>query len=81
MRLAMDGRAVDTYRFRELALPCGASSRAPGSRVAIALGPRDAWEAPMSKQAVPAQQAMDEGWLRMWTYDAWLDYARAMSGV
>ena len=81
VRLAMDGRAVDTYRFRELALPCGASSRAPGSRVAIALGPRDAWEAPMSKQAVPAQQAMDEGWLRMWTYDAWLDYARAMSGV
>ena len=23
VRLAMDGRAVDTYRFRELALPCG----------------------------------------------------------
>ena len=81
VRLAMDGRAVDTYRFRELALPCGASSHAPGSRVAVALGPCDAREAPMAKQAVPAQQAMDEGWLRMWTYDAWLDYAWAMSGV
>lgn len=79
--LAMDDRAVDTYRFREVALPCGASSHAPGSRVAVALGPCSAWDGPMAKQAVPAQQAMDEGWLRMWTYDSLLDYARAMSGV
>lgn len=81
LTLAMDDRAVDTYRFRELALPCGASHHAPGSRVAVALGPSSAWDAPMTRQAVSAQQAIDEGWLRMWTYDSLLAHARAMSGV
>ena len=75
-QLLVDGRAESRYRFREVAL----QTHGRNARVAIALGPR-AWDERMSKRPVPAQEASSQGWLRVWTYDAFMEYARASLGV
>lgn len=75
-RLWVAGAVSDAYRFVDVALPSGAAHAQPGSRVAVALGPR-AWAGAPRVESVPHDEAVRAGWLRVWTYEAVVREAHA----
>lgn len=72
-RLWVAGEVSDAYRFIDVTLPCGAAHVQPGSLVALALGPGTSTPGITS---FTHNDAVRAGWLRMWTYEAFLREAQ-----
>lgn len=86
VQLTVRGMHVDGVHFLELALPQTARSGAPEARIAVArLGddgcvpmPADPTAAAPARMCTTSAHAIDEGWLSIWSYDAFLANAHAV---
>ncbi|KAL4401126.1 lysine biosynthesis protein [Malassezia pachydermatis] len=76
MALSIDGQRNDRYRFIQVDLPHGQAQRSHTnhSRIAVVHGPLPA-PYPGQHAPVPCTEAQQQGWLRTWTVDEFLDYA------